>query len=326
MQSSPFAISDQVFGSGDDLQFCFGPTRPNRVSPNVAIGNLSSPAASDMAQSHPHDCTSLAFSTLHSLHLPSCSAPSSGTVSSSLPTIDQVLVTNRAAVQSVLTLLACPCSTDRHLPLLLAVITSKILAWYQAIVCVNINGSSQTTSSLSVSSLPHSSTTVAATSYTHLESVIHTPITLGAYTLDGEDEERLRVQLVLGELKRVDNLVEKFCERFCRGSEGDAVNMDQGGERGGVYPTLETFLRTRLKETVRGTVGEFRSQMMDCAAGNTGGSSGTSRRQPSHSLAAPYPNSHQLHNTLLDYSNSYSAAHAQGDKRGANGRDNFLAI
>lgn len=64
------------------------------------------------------------------------------------------------------------------------------------------------------------------------------PLTLGAYPLDGDYEARVKVQLVLGELRKVDVLVEKFGERFCRGVED------------GVYAALETFLRSRVRETV----------------------------------------------------------------------------
>lgn len=65
------------------------------------------------------------------------------------------------------------------------------------------------------------------------------PLTLGAYTLDGEYEARMKVQLVLGELRKVEVSVGKFGERFCKGVED------------GVYAALETFLRSRLRETVQ---------------------------------------------------------------------------
>lgn len=64
------------------------------------------------------------------------------------------------------------------------------------------------------------------------------PLALGAYPLDGEYEARVKMQLVLGELRTVEVLVGKFGERFC------------GAVEDGVYAALETFLRSRLRETV----------------------------------------------------------------------------
>ncbi len=73
---------------------------------------------------------------------------------------------------------------------------------------------------------------------------MHTPITLGAYKLDGEDEERVKVQLVLSELRKVEKLEKKFCGEVCTGEDGDR----EGERDGGVYLAVKAFLRTRLKE------------------------------------------------------------------------------
>ncbi|MCJ1258522.1 hypothetical protein MMC24_006355 [Lignoscripta atroalba] len=222
------ASTERLLACDDDMQRFFGVStlEANNVNMNAVGGPLPSPPSSNADISN-HDCTNLAKSTLNNLRL----APPEGTAlqaTSFLPTIDQALTSNRNAMKHMFTILSCLCAHDPHLPFLVAVVSSKMLAWYQAVARV------------STSSFTTSDSTFAGT-----ETVMHTPLTLGAYKLDGVYEERMKVQLVLSELRKMKELVEKFGERFCR---------EEGGEKkrdGGVYSALEIFLQTRLRETVQ---------------------------------------------------------------------------
>jgi Aflatoxin regulatory protein/Fungal Zn(2)-Cys(6) binuclear cluster domain len=177
-----------------------------------------------------HDCTRLAKSTLSCIRdLPTgdtlpTSAPAPN---ESMPTIDQALTANQTAMKHMATILNCLCSQDPYLPFILAVIGSKVLAWYQAIACPNTSPFA-TSNSLFVS----------------VANVSQIPLTIGMYQLDREDEEKMKIQLVLSKLRTMETLVEKFGNKFCRG--GRSTDREWG-----VYSALETFLQARLRETLK---------------------------------------------------------------------------
>lgn len=277
VQISPSALPGQLVGSADELQSYLNMSELDRVAAETFGGPFAPPLGSGLSYSFPHhDCTILAFSTLHSLHLPSTMCGSAAGAASSklvspLPTIDQVLTTNQTAIKHAFTLLDCSCSRDRHLPLLISVIGSKILAWYQAIMRATTStyASSSSSSSPSAGFFGAASISSASSSSTTTETVVHTPITWGAYKLDGEEEKKMKVQVVLGELRKVGKLVERFSERFCpKGAATTTTTTAVKGEPGSTeferdrefLLSLESFLRTRMRETVQETMEEFKSQ------------------------------------------------------------------
>jgi hypothetical protein len=179
-----------------------------------------------------HDCTQFAFQTLNSLYAPPSSQPSvndfNGT-SEGLPTLDAVLSTNKAAVDKLYVLLGCPCSANPHFSTTIAFTVTKILSWYQAIAGVNDQED--------------------PSGNTPMEAFTHTPISLGDFRLEVEDEDTFRTQLVLGELRKVEKLIDKFSERYCK-----SANPAETGIEGGVYSALEQLLRTRVRDTFKVTM------------------------------------------------------------------------
>ncbi|MCJ1244519.1 hypothetical protein MMC30_001717 [Trapelia coarctata] len=220
---STAASTEPIFTRDDDMQNFFNTSDMDSMSVDMRspTGQLPSPASSAIDM-YSHDCMNLAKNTLNNLSL----QPSNTSTSTypSLPTVDQALTINKRAIDNLFVLLCCPCPHDPHLPFIVAVISSKVLAWYQAVA-----RASTTTP------------TTPSSRFANTETAVHMPLTLGAYKLDGEYEEKMKVQLVLGELRKVEVLVGKFGERFCSGVEGD---------HNGVYSALETFLRSRLRETL----------------------------------------------------------------------------
>jgi hypothetical protein len=177
-----------------------------------------------------HDCTQFAFQTLNSLYSPPASQPSAGDFNGSsdgLPTLDSVLSTNKAAVDKLFVLLGCPCSANPHFSTTIAFTIVKILSWYQA-----ISGATQ----------PEGDNT-------QMEAFTHTPISLGDFRLEGEDEHTFRTQLVLAELRKVEKLIDKFSDRYCKGANPAETGID-----GGVYGALEALLRTRVRDTFKVTM------------------------------------------------------------------------
>jgi hypothetical protein len=221
LTSQPFfPVSDPVFA----------PSKGMVSSPPMMAAPLPTPPVSATVRNH--DCTQFAFETLNSLYAPP-SSPRSATEfsgkSNGLPTLDTVLSTNKAAVDKLYVLLGCPCSTNPHFSTTIAFTITKILSWYQAIAGVN----DQDDSSIN----------------TPMEAFTHTPLALGDFRLQVEDEDTFRTQLVLGELRKVEKLIDKFSERYCK-----TANPAETGIEGGVYGALEQLLRTRVRDTFKVTM------------------------------------------------------------------------
>jgi hypothetical protein len=206
----------------------FSPEKLVASPPPMVQTPLPTPPASATMQNH--DCTQFAFQTLNSLYSPPASQPSAGDFNGSsngLPTLDTVLSTNKAAVDKLFVLLGCPCSSNPHFSTTIAFTITKILSWYQAVA-----GMSQADSPVN----------------TTMEAFTHTPISLGDFRLEGEDEDTFRTQLVLGELRKVEKLIDKFQERYCK------ANPAETGIDTGVYGALESLLRTRVRDTFKVTM------------------------------------------------------------------------
>lgn len=213
---------DRILDSENDLQSYL-----NIMTPDTAVVSPSFPcltASNGNIGGYNQGCTNVAFSTLHSLQA-SCTSctlvpPSSRLVPS--PSVDWVLKNNKTAITHVLNILDCPCSVNQHFSLLVTLMSSKILAWYSAIL--QDDGSSCSSTSAPSPFSP--------------EKVTHLPITIGAFRLSEEGHSKMIAQLVLTELKKVAWAVDKFSKRYCQG----AGTMD-------LVVTLESFLRASLRAT-----------------------------------------------------------------------------
>jgi hypothetical protein len=226
--SSPPLPSPQYYGMQHQQQLpMFSPGKLITSPPPTLSAPLPTPPAS--ATTPNHDCTQFAFQTLNSLYSPPSTGEFNNGSSNRLPTLDSVLSTNKSAVDKLFVLLGCPCSANPHFSTTIAFTIVKILSWYQA-----ISGASQSEGDSSV---------------TQMEVFTHTPVSLGDFRLEGEDEHTFRTQLVLTELRKVEKLIDKFSERYCK--SGNAADT---GIEGGVYSALEQLLRTRVRDTFKATM------------------------------------------------------------------------
>jgi hypothetical protein len=227
LSCSPPLASQPYFPMGDAI---FSQDKIVQSPPQMVPAPLPTPPAS--AAMPNHDCTQFAFQTLTSLYSPPSAPPSANDFNGSsdgLPTLDSVLSTNKTAVDKLYVLLGCPCSANPHFSTTIAFTVTKILSWYQAIAGVS-----------SQEDFPVN---------TPMEAFIHTPISLGDFRLEVEDEDTFRTQLVLGELRKVEKLIDKFSERYCK-----SANPAETGIEGGVYGALEQLLRTRVRDTFKVTM------------------------------------------------------------------------
>jgi hypothetical protein len=227
LSCSPPLASQQFFPMADPI---FSQEKMPQPSPPMVPAPLPTPPVSATIQNH--DCTQFAFQTLNSLYAPPSSQPCANDfngTSEGLPTLDAVLSTNKSAVDKLYVLLGCPCSANPHFSTTIAFTVTKILSWYQAIAGVNDQEDSLVN--------------------TQMEAFTHTPISMGDFRLEVEDEDTFRTQLVLGELRKVEKLIDKFSERYCK-----SANPAETGIEGGVYGALEQLLRTRVRDTFKITM------------------------------------------------------------------------
>ena len=225
-QTSPFANQAQfIFGDENSLgsspsrvpMFDFGPAQNPLPSPHST--KESSPCSS-RAVPAPKLCT-------HNLESARASLPSAHTTSSA--SIDQILINNKSAGENAYALLRCSCSDNPHFVLTLAMMCIKILAMYEEVtkatpICESPSGSRRSSSE-------------------DRTSTRQIPITAGAYTMDAEDEERIRVQIVVNELRKVKGLVDTYAGKYYQAPKGDTTE--------GIYPALEMFLRSKLTSTLQ---------------------------------------------------------------------------
>lgn len=179
-----------------------------------------------------HLCISMAFNTLNDLYqLALCHQSAYSRQTNAVnPSSDQILRTNKVAVQNLEHLLLCDCITcshDSNMAFILATIGSKILSWYRAVY----NGDIVQLSS----QMPGLANETAVTT---------TPLTIGDFKLDHIVEIRMKAQLLLCELQKLGRVFDMLAQRN-RGRSDDL-----GGAEHNIYEAFEQFLRASLHDLV----------------------------------------------------------------------------
>lgn len=117
---------------------------------------------------------------------------------------DSVLTGNRDVVTMVSKMLKCICSLRPQVQLVLSIICDKLIAWCRAMIRSNYDGCSE---SPSVGNGIRNDKDQA-------ERVLRQPITIGDHRLDGVLESKIRAQVILGELQRLEALIENLARRI----------------------------------------------------------------------------------------------------------------
>lgn len=112
--------------------------------------------------------------------------------------------------------------------MLIALITSKVIAWYQAVAFVRDP----------YTDLPEGKQCTK-------EIVVEAPLTLGAYQLDDKVGWVLKNQIVLGQLQRLNDVVSRYNALYCVEGSGHQA------EGGRLYASMGGFLKSRLQYTVQ---------------------------------------------------------------------------
>ncbi|KAF2189341.1 hypothetical protein K469DRAFT_701981 [Zopfia rhizophila CBS 207.26] len=222
-------------------------------SPMGSIGSNFNPLREGVAMPPSHCCYSLAHSTLESLHFPrstssSGSTPESTSTSdtSNTQSLDSVLSATKTAVQNILQLLSCPCSSDPHLAMLYSSIASKILTWYQ--IAAGLKTVTPPTPALTTASSPslsssRFSSSMSTPSASSAVGIKLQPLKIGAFEFDEQDQEALRRQVVLRELRKCGALVEALANWSTPEGEREHAEF--------LYDVLGAWLKSELFNTIR---------------------------------------------------------------------------
>ena len=139
----------------------------------------------------------------------------------SMNSLDIILNDSKDMISRGENMLNCTCSEDGALVMLLAGLIAKHLAFFQP-------ASGTSASSMSASTFSENVPSCASR------------VTIGKYIMDGEDEQRLRIEIILMELQKLSNLILKYRGKFSSLSVGYESQT---------YETVFNFLYTRLGET-----------------------------------------------------------------------------
>lgn len=124
-------------------------------------------------------------------------------------TVKSILDNNKQVLRATNAMMKCSCSDDGYLLAIIAMIVSKALGWYDAAVrtaLINISDCERPIRPPSSSSAP--------TSSNRNQHLATGSVVVSGYCLDGEDQERMKSQLVLGELHRVQSLVNQLSTKL----------------------------------------------------------------------------------------------------------------
>jgi hypothetical protein len=170
-----------------------------------------------------------------------------------LPTIKSVIADNKQTLETIGSILECPCSQDGYLLVILSLIVFKVMGWYAAAARSHTPDDSQ------------SWTACHQQQHSHSEQVQQSPAVVGSYCVEGEDQSRMAAQLVLSELHRVQRLVNILSQRLktegaresgtdtpgSTSADGSGVSLDSQCSRFPFPVTMldqaESDLRKRLR-------------------------------------------------------------------------------
>ncbi|KAF1360709.1 hypothetical protein EJ07DRAFT_176734 [Lizonia empirigonia] len=160
-----------------------------------------------------HDCEARATQTIRSLHYnpdyftdlspitPSNEAGAARDVA--MPSVDKIILLNRKALANLPELLECPCSRYPHLALLHVTILCKALFLYRVAVCAHARRSSAPGSE-------YQSPSSSSSSNSGMNQMQPAKIQIGELQLDADEEATLQNAILLRELRKTQNTIQKL--------------------------------------------------------------------------------------------------------------------
>ena len=151
-------------------------------------------------------------------------------------TFDVALTSNKDAISLCGVTLRCrQCGNDTESVTTLASLIAKIISIYKVPGSAYLSPANGSLPTLSKDGDDTISNCSAGSG--------HGCVTLGSYRMDKEDDERLKMEIVAIELRKVETLVVGFRERFC----GTQMQRPQAEHESRLYEALLDFLAKKLR-------------------------------------------------------------------------------
>ena len=261
LHTRPPLLVQSSSDTGESGTFYGLPPKPSQT-PGATEPVKKTSSTQSSLQMH-HDCEGRASATLHSLHyctilhlniqsdeasetsLPASSETSlsaAGKVSTSMPSLDKVLYTNKVALSNLGELLDCPCAHHPHLALLYISILSKALFWYRVAASASKPVVGPPAQDLSAAS------PARAFALSGGRGVRRTAIQIGVFDLDEDDQKTLQRGVLLRETRKAEKIVEKMASL---NTESTADDDSEGGRATSWYDLGSGKIRKELQETVK---------------------------------------------------------------------------
>ncbi|KAJ5964142.1 uncharacterized protein N7479_004018 [Penicillium vulpinum] len=191
-------------------------------------------AAISCLAKHHIPCIITATRSLRSLHIPQtiCVSRRSGSSHDSngleLPRMSgSVLKSNKDAGMSVCRMLQCTCALRPQNQLILAIICSRLIAWYRAMIRTCFMNDRSSLSRPSTKSGPNEDPA-------SLEKVVHQPVTIGDHSVDDQVLGlTIQARVTLGELQYMQRLVETLSARMQESASSYPKGMQGFGAEAG---------------------------------------------------------------------------------------------
>lgn len=200
---------------------------------------------------HRTPCIITATQSLRSLHIPQTSCVSRRNTGShdrsglEPPRMSgSVLKANKDAGMSVCLMLQCVCALRPQNQLILAIICSRLVAWYRAMIRACFMNGPNRSSGHSMNSGPNEARP-------SLEKVVHQPVTIGDHSVDDQALGlTIQAQVTLGELRHMQRLVETLSARMRETANSYPKGMQGFGAEAGLPDTMHDRLVERLLKEV----------------------------------------------------------------------------
>ncbi|EFQ33707.1 uncharacterized protein GLRG_08636 [Colletotrichum graminicola M1.001] len=153
--------------------------------------------------------------TLHIAHSACLSAHREAPAVQQTRKMETVLSTNKDVVAGMDPILACSCSARSLVQLLLLSLCGNLIAWNSAMISADFDQSDDTYSPASALS--------ANLSQTPRARVLTQPITIGQHQIGGKLGRVLHAQVMAGELRILEGLVDALSRRFAEVPKSDVV-------------------------------------------------------------------------------------------------------
>ena len=210
-------------------------------------------------------CIAAALRALTTLHIAQSACLSAH---QEAPTVQQarkmetVLATNKDVIAGMGPILACSCSTKSLVQLLLLSICGNLIAWNGAMISADLEQGDDPFSAACALS-------AGGPTQAPKVRVLPQPITIGQHQISGKLGRALHAQVMAGELRVLEGLVDALSRRFCEASGSDGASgtsppthLRSVGGRAAASPSLRSkglsnnvhrhiisSLRTRLENT-----------------------------------------------------------------------------